>query len=205
MPDPEAGEKELLEWQDFIISHPKQWRSYLKQITTMVRDGELPDLHPDADKTADGDFYCQQCDRHFIDIHGLVLHRQLHHDRRTVGQAYALGSGRCLICLKKFANRPKLKLHLQTGFKHRASGSCIGQAVLHALPRIPPEEVVRLNAIDRTLAADNKRKGRGADYADGIPLIKTSGPKREIIQGPLTDIERMETKHGAGGGTGEPR
>eukprot|EP00929_Paragymnodinium_shiwhaense_P111863 TRINITY_DN80152_c0_g1_i1.p1 TRINITY_DN80152_c0_g1~~TRINITY_DN80152_c0_g1_i1.p1 ORF type:complete len:1794 (-),score=254.06 TRINITY_DN80152_c0_g1_i1:654-6035(-) len=101
MPDPELGSAETAQWERLIRENPKHWKKCLRETAQRVAAGDIIDLYPHSHKTADGDFYCADCDQHFTDVQGLNLHYSLKHDRRTVGQSYAFGSGRCIICLKK--------------------------------------------------------------------------------------------------------
>eukprot|EP00929_Paragymnodinium_shiwhaense_P061916 TRINITY_DN30922_c2_g1_i3.p2 TRINITY_DN30922_c2_g1~~TRINITY_DN30922_c2_g1_i3.p2 ORF type:complete len:366 (+),score=59.61 TRINITY_DN30922_c2_g1_i3:1649-2746(+) len=191
MPDPELGAAETAQWERYIKEHPRQWRKCLRDTAQRVAAGEIIDLYPHNHRTADGDFYCPDCDQHFTDAQGLNLHYSLKHDRRTVGQPFAFGSGRCVICLKKYGSRIKLKEHMRANFKRYGSGSCLGQALLNLLPAIPEDEIERLNRLDRNSAAENKTRGRGAGFCNGAPMLRGKGPSRQQVQGPLTNVERV--------------
>ena len=98
---------------------------------------------------------CEQCGKTFATNRALRAHQFQKHSRRSWARSYCDATGDCPACGGEFWTRPRAIVHLR-----RASPACGLKVQEGHVPRIPDEEVERLDALDAAAMRTAKREGR---------------------------------------------
>ena len=106
-------------------------------------------------------FACPDCKRAFATARALETHAWIKHLKRNIIRE-CVPSDVCPCCHTDFQQRIRCLAHLSDRRRPRCR-----LWVLQHLPRLPPDEIARLDLIDRALRRDAQRQGRSHHIAKG--------------------------------------
>ena len=158
LPDPLC---DLAPWEDLCVKHKTTWKTIVSKaaapITILFGCRKEETIPP-----PELEHRCPECSKQFASRTALAVHRRQTHDHLLLARFYADGSV-CRGCQKQYHNRGRLLNHLT------ATPRCLGAAQMAREP-LTREEVHALDACDREVRRDNRKRGLPVFFAEVPPV-----------------------------------
>ena len=152
-----------MKWFCFITSFPEKWTSFISQL--YFEESSLDKEAPASVSHVVSQFVCLECDDRpaFYTEKALSQHKRVRHGFRHPIVQYIDGSGACLACRNDYKTRLRVLSHVCETRRSK----CRDIILNGDFPKIPPGELSRLCADDRSARKAARREGHSHAIAEG--------------------------------------